>query len=55
MTADNSLRHCYLLMRRDAAEGRLALCRTVGDVWAVTEALDAIDAALEATDRTETT
>lgn len=44
-----------LLQRQATLEASLSLCRTVGDVWAVTEALEAIDAALEATDRMETT
>lgn len=39
-------RRWSLLDRQAALEASLALCRTVGDVWAVTEALEAIDAAL---------
>lgn len=53
MTADPGayLRHCHLLERRSYVEDGLSRCRTVGDVWEINERLDAIDAALEATDR----
>lgn len=47
------LRHCHQC--RCCLEAALSRCRTVGDVWEINNRLDAIDAALEATDRTETT
>lgn len=57
MTTDPAayLRHCHLFERRRSLEAALSRCRTVGDVWEINERLDAIDAALEATPRTETT
>jgi putative hydrolase of HD superfamily len=42
--------HHHLAQCYASLVSRLATCSTVGQVWAITEALDAIDAALERTD-----